>query len=141
MERKIANLFIAIITFVMLTAFDCKNDYKTMTKINSDGSCMRTVVVNPVSDTSSSFPIPTDKSWETRLEGDTEKVYVASKKFDDVNQMNNEYKRGEKVGVDIIGQVEKWAREQKGSGAAGATPYQFAEKLSAPRVQPHATRG
>ena len=109
MERKIANLFIAIITFVMLTAFDCKNDYKTMTKISSDGSCMRTVVVNPVSDTSSSFPIPTDKSWETRLEGDTEKVYVASKKFDDVNQINDEYKRGEKVGVDIkFGKYFRW---------------------------------
>lgn len=101
MERKIAYLFIAIITFIMLTAFDCKNDYKTTTKINSDGSCVRIVAVNPVQDTSSSFPVPTDKSWEIRLEGDTEKVYVASKKFDDVNQMNNEYKRGEKVGVDI----------------------------------------
>ena len=40
---------------------------------------------------------------------------------------------GEKVGVDIIGQVEKWARQQKGVGAAGATPYQFAEESTTPQ--------
>jgi hypothetical protein len=62
---------------------------------------LRTVLVNPVSDTSSSFPIPTDTSWEIRLEGDTEKVYVARKRFDNVNMMNNEYKRPDKVGIDI----------------------------------------
>jgi hypothetical protein len=93
--------FAALIVLILLTASGCKKEKKTTTKINSDGSCMRTVVVNPVSDTSSSFPIPTDKSWETRLEGDTEKVYVASKRFDDVNQMSNEYRRPGKVGVDL----------------------------------------
>jgi hypothetical protein len=93
--------FVPIIVLVLLTASGCKKDKKTTTKINSDGSCVRTVVVNPVSDTSSSFPVPIDKSWETRLEGDTEKVYIASKRFDDANQMNNEYKKTEKVGIDL----------------------------------------
>jgi branched-chain amino acid aminotransferase len=32
---------------------------------------------------------------------------------------------GEKVGVDIIGQIEKWGREEKSSTADGATPYKF----------------
>jgi hypothetical protein len=86
---------------VLLSVTGCKKDKKITTKINNDGSCVRTVVVNPVSDTSSSFPIPTDKSWEIRLEGDTEKVYVASKRFDNVNQMNNEYRRADKVGIDL----------------------------------------
>lgn len=93
--------FITFIVLILLTASGCKKEKKTTTKINSDGSCVRTVVINPVSDTSSSFPIPTDKSWANRLEGDTEKVYVASKRFDDVNQINNEYRRAGKVGVDL----------------------------------------
>ena len=103
MNRKIANPFIAIITFVMLTASDCNHKYKTTTKINSDGSCERTVVVKSVSDTASSYPVPTDKSWEIRVERDSvkEEVFFASKRFDDVNQMNNEYKRAEKVGIDL----------------------------------------
>jgi hypothetical protein len=101
MNTQMKYRFVTIIVLVLLTASGCKKDKKTTTKINSDGSCVRTVVVNPVSDTSSSFPVPTDKSWEARLEGDTEKVYIASKRFDDVNQMNNEYKRAEKVGIDL----------------------------------------
>jgi hypothetical protein len=101
MNIQMKYRFVTIIVLVLLTASGCKKEKKTTTQINSDGSCVRTVVINPVSDTSSSFPVPTDKSWETRTEGDTEKVYVASKRFDDVNQMNNEYKRAEKVGIDL----------------------------------------
>jgi hypothetical protein len=101
MNTQMKYWFVSITILVLLIASGCKKDKKITTKINSDGSCVRTIVVNPVSDTSSSFPVPTDKSWEARLEGDTEKVYVASKKFDDVNQMNNEYKRAKKVGIDI----------------------------------------
>jgi hypothetical protein len=93
--------FVTIIALVLLTASGCKKEKKTTTKIYSDGSCVRTVVVNPVSDTSSSFPIPTDKSWDIRTEGDSEKVFVASKKFGDVNEINNEYRRAGKVGVDL----------------------------------------
>jgi len=103
MNRKITRPFIAIITFVMLTASDCNHKYTTTTKINSNGSCERTVFVKSVSDTSRSFPVPTDKSWEIRVERDSvkEEVYFASKRFDDVNQMNNEYKKAEKVGIDL----------------------------------------
>ena len=103
MNKKIAYPFTLAITFVMLTASDCNHEQRTTTKINNDGSCERTVFVKNVSDTSSSFPVPTDKSWESHIERDSskEEIYVASKKFNDVNQMNNEYRRTGKVGIDI----------------------------------------
>jgi len=94
-------MVVTYIVIILLTVSGCKKEKKTTTQINSNGSCVRSIVVNPVSDTSLSFPVPTDKSWEVKLEGDTEKVYVATKKFDDVNQINNEYRRADKVGVDI----------------------------------------
>jgi hypothetical protein len=106
MNTKTTYPFIAIIAISIFTGYTCNHEQRTITKIKSDGSCERTVFVKSVSDTSSSFPVPTDKSWEIRLESDTEKVhsekvYVASKRFDDVNQMKNEYKRPSKVGVDV----------------------------------------
>jgi branched-chain amino acid aminotransferase len=48
---------------------------------------------------------------------------------------------GEKVGVDIVGQVQKWARQQKSVGAAGATPYQFAEESTTPQPKSGSKRG
>ncbi len=93
----------AIIAIFLFTGYSCNHEQRTTTKINSDGSCKRTIFVKSDSDTSSSFPVPTDKSWESRIEKDSskEKVYIANKRFDDVNQMNNEYRRAGKVGVDI----------------------------------------
>jgi hypothetical protein len=93
--------FAAFIALILLITPGCKKEKTTTTTIDSDGSCVRTIVVNPVSDTSSTFPVPTDKSWDIHLEGDTDKSFVAVKKFDDVNLMNNEYRRPEKVGVHI----------------------------------------
>ena len=100
------NIFIkyrfgTFIVLFLLIASGCKKEKKTTTIINNDGSCVRTIAVNPVSDTSSTFPIPTDKSWDIHLEGDTDKSFIAVKKFDDVNRLNNEYRRAKKAGIDI----------------------------------------
>jgi hypothetical protein len=92
---------IIFILVILVAASGCKKDKKITTKINSDGSCVRTIAVTPVSDTSASFPIPTDQSWESKLEGDTEKVYIASKRFANVNQINDEFRRSDKVSVEI----------------------------------------
>lgn len=103
MNTKTTYLFIAIIANIVFAGYSCNHEQRTTTKINSDGTCERTIFVKSVSDTSSSFPVPTDKSWESRIENDSvkEKFYVACKKFDDVNQMNNEYRRTGKIGIDI----------------------------------------
>jgi hypothetical protein len=101
MNTKTTFPFIAIIAIFMFSGYSCNHEQKTTTIINSDGSCERTVFVKSVEDTSSSFPAPTDKSWNIRAEGDSGKVYVASKRFDDVNKMNNDYRDTNKVGIDI----------------------------------------
>lgn len=103
MNTKTTFPIIAIITIFLFTGYSCNHEQRTTTKINSDGSCERTIFVKSDSDTSSSFPVPTDKSWDSRIEKDSskEKVYSANKRFDDVNQMNNEYRRASKVSVDI----------------------------------------
>jgi hypothetical protein len=93
--------FVTFIALFLLIASGCKKEKKTTTIINSDGSCVRTIAVNPVSDTSSTFPVPTDKSWDIHLEGDTDKSFIAVKKFDHVSKMNDEYRRAMKAGVDI----------------------------------------
>jgi hypothetical protein len=97
--------YVISIILILVTSSGCKKDKKISTKINSDGSCVRTISVCPASDTSSSFPIPTDNSWKTRIEGDTEKVFVASKLFDNVIQMNDEFKNKSKFEIHI--QFEK----------------------------------
>jgi hypothetical protein len=93
--------FAAFAVVIFLITPGCKKEKKTTTIINNDGSCVRTIVVNPASDTISTFPVPDDKSWDIHLEGDTDKSFIAVKKFDNVNMMNDEYRMAKKVGVDI----------------------------------------
>jgi TolB-like protein len=93
--------FAAFAVVIFLITPGCKKEKKTTTIINNDGSCVRTIVVNPASDTISTFPVPDDKSWDIHLEGDTDKSFIAVKKFDNVNRMNDEYRMAKKVGVDI----------------------------------------
>jgi hypothetical protein len=97
--RRLRSIVYMLILLAALPG--CKKDKKIITKISSDGSCVRTVAVTPPSDTSASFPIPMDHSWDFRVEGDTEKTYVASKRFENVNQLNDEYRRSGKIGTEI----------------------------------------
>jgi hypothetical protein len=94
------RLFVAVV-MVFMAISGCKHEQKTTTKINSNGSCERIIVVKSVSDTASLFPLPMDKSWVTSIEGDSEKVFIVRKNFDDVNQMNNDYRIPGKSGVEI----------------------------------------
>ena len=94
---------IAMITIFLFTGYSCNHEQRTTTKIHRDGSCERTVFVKNGSDTSSSFSVPNDKSWDSRVEKDSlkEEVFIAGKMFNNVNQMNDEYRKKGKAGVDI----------------------------------------
>jgi hypothetical protein len=103
MNTKQTFPLIAAIAIFIFTGYSCNHEQRTTTKINSDGSCERTVFVKNGNDTSSSFPVPNDKSWHSRIEEDSlkEGVFIAGKMFDNVNQMNNEYRKKGNVGIDI----------------------------------------
>lgn len=101
--------YLILLTFVlsMILNFSGCREYKTSTKINSDGSCVRTVMVkdNTVEPDSIVFPVPVDKSWKierTKAKDDsTQTVYTATKDFGNVNDINNEYKNKEKIGLHV----------------------------------------
>jgi hypothetical protein len=101
MTAHMKNSFLVISALILLTVPGCKHEQKTTTKINSNGSCERVIVIKSASDTASSFPLPSDTSWVTRIEGDSEKVFVASKKYDDVNEINNDYRIPGKISVEV----------------------------------------
>lgn len=98
-----------VLFFILgIIAPGCKKDLKIKTKINSDGSCERIVVVKEAKKLSDvkdvSFPVPIDTSWNIRfekLEGDTQSSFIAQKTFSDVNQLNNEYVKEGKVRLEI----------------------------------------
>jgi len=106
MKMKYYLTFLVFVLSMILNFSGCR-EYKTTTKINSDGSCVRTVMVkdNSVEPDSIVFPIPADKSWKietTKAKDDTTQiVYTATKDFNDVNDINDEYKNKEKIGVHV----------------------------------------
>ncbi|TSA26513.1 MAG: hypothetical protein D4R68_07290 [Ignavibacteriales bacterium] len=109
--------YLAFLTFVlsMILNFSGCREYKTTTKINSDGSCVRTVIVKDKSIIPDSivFPIPADNSWKierTKAKDDTtQTVYTATKYYADVNDINNEYKNKEKIGLHVnLDKKFKW---------------------------------
>ncbi len=61
-------LILALSMLGLLAISGCKEDRKTTTKINRDGSCERIFVLKSLGDTSSAFPYPSGLSWK-----DTEK--------------------------------------------------------------------
>lgn len=102
------KMYLVTINLVWLALFfsGCK-EYTTKTKINTDGSCERIVIVE--GDTAGiaylPFQIPVDNSWKIetkKSDRDSSKfVYTAAKIFDNVNELNNVYKDSNKIGVEV----------------------------------------
>ncbi len=106
MKMKYYLTFLMFVLSMILNFSGCR-EYKTSTKINSDGSCLRAVMVKNTSIEPDSivFPIPIDKSWKierTKAKDDsTQTIYTATKHFDNVNDINNEYMNKEKIGLHV----------------------------------------
>jgi hypothetical protein len=99
---KISLLMLAAI----LNFSGCNEEHKSTTKINSDGSCERTIRIKADSSYihSGYFPIPIDKNWSvkwSKVEKDSQKVCTMHKNFKDVNDINNDYGDKNKSGVFI----------------------------------------
>ncbi len=106
--KKLNSLLIVILLAAGIGG--CKKEYKTTTKVNPDGSCERAVIARVDSSglRDISFPFPQDSSWSIEfklMEGDTQKVFVARKTFDDVNDINRD-KAGDGK-INIIVNLEK----------------------------------
>lgn len=96
---RIVKQFLLVISVLFLTSA-CL-DVKVSSKVNSDGSVLRTVVVEGDSSAifESYFPIPRDTTWDITLEivlnddGDaTENLRLtASKFYDDIKQLNADF--------------------------------------------------
>jgi hypothetical protein len=106
MKNKIGFWIYGIISIAMFSLSGCKEEYKTTTKINSDGSCERIIIakVDSARLINGAFLVPHDKSWDLQhkiLGEDTQKVFIVHKNFDEVNNINEEYKAKGKVGIEI----------------------------------------
>lgn len=106
--KKFNSIIIVIILIAGISG--CKKEYKTTTKVNPDGSCERAVIARVDSSglRDISFPFPQDSSWSIEfklMEGDTQKVFVARKTFDDVNDINRDIAGDGKI--NIIVNLEK----------------------------------
>jgi hypothetical protein len=106
MKNNIVFKISMLIYIVILNFYGCNEGYKSTTKINSDGSCERTIIVKADSSyiRNGYFPVPIDKSWDPkweRVEKDSQKAFIIHKKFTDVNDINNEFKNKDKVPANI----------------------------------------
>ncbi len=96
MKLKRSHIFISLIAVILMALTGCR-EITTSTRIFSDGSCERTVLIEGDSSDvfSGSYPLPLDSSWTFEIKKDSsEKVkyfYSATKSFKRVSDLNNEY--------------------------------------------------
>ena len=96
MKPKRSHLFISLIAVMLMALTGCR-EITTSTRIFSDGSCERTVLIEGDSSDvfSGSYPLPLDSSWTFDIKKDTsgeaKYFYSATKSFKRVSDLNNEY--------------------------------------------------
>ncbi len=102
MKTQTKILMTFIILPIAFTIFGCKKDYKTITKINPDGSCERTFIVTTGSKNTdvTVLPLPYDSTWQTKWVKDTSSsgdyILTAKKYFDSYTDLCNLYDRNNK---------------------------------------------
>jgi len=84
--------------FLFFIIISCGEKYEITTKIFPDGSCIRKLVVTSNKDDfdSTQFPVSIDTTWIINRKTDTldsaiQYIYVAEKKYLNVNDINNEF--------------------------------------------------
>ena len=96
MKPKRNHVFISLMIAMLMTLTGCR-EITTTTRIFSDGSCERTVLIEGDSSDvfSGSYPLPLDSSWTFSIKRDssekTKYIYLAKKSFKRVSDLNNEY--------------------------------------------------
>ncbi len=96
MKPKRSHLFISLMAVILMTLTGCR-EITTSTRIFSDGSCERTILIEGDSSDvfNGSYPLPLDSSWTFEIKKDTSEevkyFYSAIKSFKRVSDLNNEY--------------------------------------------------
>jgi hypothetical protein len=96
--KKIWNCLLLAVLLTSFVLTRCK-EVTVTTKVNKDGSCIRTIVAKPDSeDIANTFwPMPKDDSWaietttQKNEDDEDEYIYKAEKKFPRVSDLNREF--------------------------------------------------
>ena len=87
---------------MLLTIMGCKKEYKTITKVNPDGSCERTFIVTTGSRNTNNtvLPLPYDSTWQTNWVKDTSSsdyTLTAKKDFKSYDDLSKLYRETDKL--------------------------------------------
>jgi len=98
MKTSTRKIIILAFLPLLLTMLGCKKEYKTITKINPDGTCERTLIVTTGSQNTdnSILPLPYDSTWQQKWVKDSasdgDYILTAKKSFktyDDLSMLYN----------------------------------------------------
>ena len=98
MNTQLNKSLILYCLSLVLIFTGCKKDYKTTTKINTDGTCERSFVVTSDSGKiyNSVLPLPFDSTWQINWKKDTtgsDYIFTAKKNFNSFDQLSNLYEK------------------------------------------------
>lgn len=99
MKNLTSKIIILAFLPLLLTMLGCKKEYKTITKINSDGSCERTFIITTGSQNTdySVLPLPYDTTWQPKWVKDTtsdgDYMLTAKKYFKNYDDLSGLYEK------------------------------------------------
>ncbi len=99
MRNITSKIFILAFLPLLLTMLGCKKEYKTITKINPDGTCERTFIITTGSQNTdySVLPLPYDSTWKPNWVQDTASkgdfILTAKKYFKNYDDLSGLYEK------------------------------------------------